>query len=193
MSLAIGDSMLEPLIRPKLWTDERIDLLRKLLADGRSCSQIAEQLDCGLSRNAVIGKIHRLGLSGGNNKRGPTRLYRSGPASYEEKQRREAERLIRKMIAQRDRRQRKQDGSLPPLIIVEPPKPVEFLALTFGEIQRDSCRYPRGEGADMRFCGQPKMQGFSYCPHCYAITHDKPNNTTPRGTNYAVVNLARAA
>ncbi len=44
------------------WTDERVELLRKLWAEGLSASQIAAQLG-GVSRNAVIGKVHRLKLS----------------------------------------------------------------------------------------------------------------------------------
>ncbi|VXC73685.1 GcrA family cell cycle regulator [Sphingomonas sp. AX6] len=43
------------------WTDERIDTLRKMWESGNTASQIAEQLG-GISRNAVIGKAHRLGL-----------------------------------------------------------------------------------------------------------------------------------
>src|SRR5881394_175256 len=45
------------------WTDERVELLKKLWQDGLSASQIAKQLG-GVTRNAVIGKVHRLGLSG---------------------------------------------------------------------------------------------------------------------------------
>lgn len=45
------------------WTDERVELLKKLWAEGLSASQIATQLG-GVSRNAVIGKVHRLKLSG---------------------------------------------------------------------------------------------------------------------------------
>ncbi|UXM94781.1 GcrA cell cycle regulator [Bartonella sp. HY329] len=45
------------------WTDERVELLTKLWAEGLSASQIAAQLG-GVSRNAVIGKVHRLKLSG---------------------------------------------------------------------------------------------------------------------------------
>jgi GcrA cell cycle regulator len=45
------------------WTDERVELLKKLWTDGLSASQIAGELG-GLTRNAVIGKVHRLGLSG---------------------------------------------------------------------------------------------------------------------------------
>src|SRR6202142_2579592 len=45
------------------WTDERVELLKKLGSDGLSASQIAAELG-GITRNAVIGKVHRLGLSG---------------------------------------------------------------------------------------------------------------------------------
>src|SRR5674476_385108 len=48
---------------PMSWTDERVALLTKLWADGLSASQIAAELG-GVTRNAVIGKVHRLGLSG---------------------------------------------------------------------------------------------------------------------------------
>src|SRR5690606_36459892 len=44
------------------WTDERVELLRKMWAEGLSASQIAAQLG-GVSRNAMIGKVHRLKLS----------------------------------------------------------------------------------------------------------------------------------
>lgn len=45
------------------WTDDRVELLKKLWTDGLSASQIAKQLG-GVTRNAVIGKVHRLGLAG---------------------------------------------------------------------------------------------------------------------------------
>ena len=44
------------------WTDERVDLLKKMWGEGQSASQIAKELG-GVTRNAVIGKVHRLGLS----------------------------------------------------------------------------------------------------------------------------------
>jgi GcrA cell cycle regulator len=45
------------------WTEERMELLKKLWSEGFSASQIANELG-GVTRNAVIGKVHRLGLSG---------------------------------------------------------------------------------------------------------------------------------
>ena len=44
------------------WTDERVELLKKMWAEGKSASQIAKELGS-VTRNAVIGKVHRLGLS----------------------------------------------------------------------------------------------------------------------------------
>jgi len=47
---------------PMSWTDERVELLKKMWTEGQSASQIAKELG-GVTRNAVIGKVHRLGLS----------------------------------------------------------------------------------------------------------------------------------
>ena len=49
---------------PLSWTEERVELLRKLWLEGLSASRIAAELAGGVTRNAVIGKVHRLGLSG---------------------------------------------------------------------------------------------------------------------------------
>ena len=47
------------------WSDERVELLKKMWGEGQSASQIAKELG-GVTRNAVIGKVHRLGLSNRN-------------------------------------------------------------------------------------------------------------------------------
>lgn len=60
------------------WTDERVELLRKLWSEGLSASEIAHQLG-GVSRNAVIGKVHRLKLSGrGRSTATPARQKKTG-------------------------------------------------------------------------------------------------------------------
>ena len=53
------------------WTDERVELLKKMWLEGRSASQIAKELGS-VTRNAVIGKVHRLGLSSRNNDSAPS-------------------------------------------------------------------------------------------------------------------------
>jgi len=62
------------------WTDERVESLKKLWAEGLSASQIAAQLG-GVSRNAVIGKVHRLKLSSrGRTNAAPARQKKPTPA-----------------------------------------------------------------------------------------------------------------
>lgn len=46
------------------WSEDRVGALKKLWLEGQSASQIAKQLGGGVTSNAVIGKVHRLGLSG---------------------------------------------------------------------------------------------------------------------------------
>lgn len=57
------------------WTDSRVELLKKLWQDGLSASQISAQLG-GVTRNAVIGKVHRLGLDGRAAPTNPARATR---------------------------------------------------------------------------------------------------------------------
>ncbi|AJE45568.1 GcrA family cell cycle regulator [Celeribacter indicus] len=59
------------------WTDERVELLKKMWGEGQSASQIAKELG-GVTRNAVIGKVHRLGLS---NRAGATGAPAAKPAA----------------------------------------------------------------------------------------------------------------
>lgn len=74
-------------MKPNTWTEERITILKKLWSDGKTASHIAGRLG-GLTRNAVIGKVHRLGLPGRattvryNNVR---RKRRRAPAAVREK------------------------------------------------------------------------------------------------------------
>ncbi len=58
------------------WTDERVELLRKLWLNGLSASRIATELAGGVTRNAVIGKVHRLGMSGRVKSQASTSLNR---------------------------------------------------------------------------------------------------------------------
>ena len=64
------------------WTDERVELLKKMWTEGQSASQIAKELG-GVTRNAVIGKVHRLGLSNRNGS-APEGTAESAPAAAAE-------------------------------------------------------------------------------------------------------------
>jgi GcrA cell cycle regulator len=66
------------------WTDERVEILKTMWGEGKSASQIAKELG-GVTRNAVIGKVHRLGLSNRNGgaspaKAAPKETARAKPA-----------------------------------------------------------------------------------------------------------------
>lgn len=72
-----------------MWTDKNVELLRKLWAEGKSSSQIAKAIGGNMTRNAVIGKVHRLGLravgaSGRSNVPAPEPLRRLTPEDRQE-------------------------------------------------------------------------------------------------------------
>ena len=66
------------------WTDERVELLKKMWGEGQSASQIAKELG-GVTRNAVIGKVHRLGLSNRAGGAAPQPAAAATPAKPEAK------------------------------------------------------------------------------------------------------------
>ena len=130
------------------WTEERVETLAKLWREGKSAAQIAKELG-DVSRNAVIGKVHRMGLSGraaphlsGKNTAPRTRVVRV-PAARKVKPKKPAP--------------------------VEPVKPVVFVPAnpqTIIEISPGECRYPvSGQGADMLFCADKAEDGTSWCKH----------------------------
>ncbi len=130
------------------WTDERVEMLKKLWLDGLSASQIAKQLG-GVTRNAVIGKVHRLGLSG--------RAAPSQPARPVFK----APRPPRPAQAPAPRRvEAPQQVAAPaPVFYVE--EPGSATVLTLGA---HMCKWPIGDPAtdNFTFCGRRSGDG----PYC---------------------------
>jgi GcrA cell cycle regulator len=144
------------------WTDERVNVLKKLWAEGHSASQIAKQLG-GDTRNAVIGKVHRLGLSG--------RATPSRPVKRPPRLARPKPRLM-------------PDGTVTmptPAITtpIEQAKPVERTAMiaplpplrladggaaTILTLRDSMCKWPIGDPADPKFafCGRKSDCG----PYC---------------------------
>jgi len=120
------------------WTDERVELLKKLWLDGLSASQIAKQLG-GVTRNAVIGKVHRLGLSG--------RAAPSQPARPVFK----APRAPRPVSAPAPRRIEAQSTAPVPQPVYYPEEPGSATVLTLGA---HMCKWPIGD---------PATDGFTFC------------------------------
>ncbi len=149
------------------WTDDRITELTRLLALGTSCSQIASEMG-GTTRNAVIGKIHRLGLKS---------LHASGPRP---------KRLTEASAPRIRIRFRK-----PPTVAA--PAPELFVVplapsrdnITITDLEPDECRFSIGGGEGGQpyfFCGHAKREGSSYCGHHACITIDQ-RATDRRGAN----------
>ena len=155
------------------WTDERVELLKKLWADGLSASQIASRMG-GVTRNAVIGKVHRLGLSG---RATPTRAARprprrtrtpSLPSSGATMFRSAGNTALKaEFEAEPDRMP---DPEPAPIREIEIPPGERRTILTLTE---HTCKWPIGDpGAeDFHFCGRKPQTGLPYCPHHARIAY----------------------
>ena len=135
------------------WTDERVEMLKKLWLEGHSASQIAKQLG-GVTRNAVIGKVHRLGLSG--------RATPSQPARPAFKAPRPARPLVSNPpILRRMAEHRPVPAAAPrPAPYVEAPGTATVLTLG-----AHMCKWPIGDPATdaFTFCGRRAGDGAPYC------------------------------
>ena len=144
------------------WTNERTTELKLRWANGETGSEISRAMGP-ISRNAVIGKVHRLGLD--------------GRVAISKKNANNTSNGIRARQAAVRRRQRKTvhyaDGHVfivegePGMIEEDPPS---FIAnpVPFFELRDHHCRWPgAGEMPDLLFCGAPVVNGYSYCAaHC---------------------------
>ena len=151
------------------WTDERVSALKKLWAEGHSASQIAKQLG-GVTRNAVIGKVHRWGLSG--------RAKPSSPARKAAARKTAASSASRASASSKPRPKPSRTPSAPrtPRVIAKvqappPPPPLEAKLQADGSfasiltITDHMCKWPIGDpGADnFRFCGRKTDPEEPYC------------------------------
>ncbi len=136
------------------WTEERVDTLKKLWTEGLSASQIAKKLG-GVTRNAVIGKVHRLGLSG---RATPSRPPRRAVAGNRP---RPAVRPTKAPSAPITRR----TGVAPirpPVAPALQPNGEFASVLTLSD---HICRWPIGDPGDpnFQFCGRKAKAGSPYC------------------------------
>ncbi|BAU93836.1 GcrA cell cycle regulator [Methylorubrum populi] len=149
------------------WTDERVELLRRLWDDGLSASQIALQIG-GVSRNAVIGKVHRLGLAG--------RVKPIGPASAQGRRKDDlaAEVEIASVVVEEPTlpeppaivaHRPAPDFPLPPAPAPEPVALAVSERVTIMDLRDSMCRWPMGDptSPEFRFCGARAITGLPYC------------------------------
>src|SRR5512145_792177 len=106
------------------WTDERVELLKKLWAEGLTASQIAARLG-GVTRNAVVGKVHRLGLSG--RATCPRRIPRPPPGPRPTQERPPA---TGSALAKLQRNASHTDAAAAPELVIPPDERRSILTLT---------------------------------------------------------------
>ena len=166
------------------WTDERVELLKKMWGEGQSASQIAKELG-GVTRNAVIGKVHRLGLS--NRAGSAPAKAEAKPAKAEAKPAAAPKAETAKAPARpaEEAPARPATPARRPVVPAGqplPPQPSaneispEALAsvrevekkarkISLMELTERTCKWPIGDPAtdDFWFCGLPVVPGKPYC------------------------------
>jgi GcrA cell cycle regulator len=142
-----------------MWTDERVELLKKLWTEGLSASQIAAELG-GITRNAVIGKVHRLGLSGRAKSPSST-----SPRPRKPRAQGHMMRLARPSMRGNTALAPMYENDLEP----EPELIDNIIPLgqrcSLLELNDSKCRWPIGDPgtAEFFFCGGAPAEGLPYC------------------------------
>ena len=128
------------------WTDDKIDKLKKLWGQGNTASQISEIIG-GVSRNAVIGKAHRLNLSAKIKTRTATsnKDFDSSMEGKEIKSSKGRKSKFKSLIIEKN---------------FEPENPKQL-----EELDENSCKWPIGhpDEKSFYFCGRNSLKDFSYC------------------------------
>lgn len=162
------------------WTDENVELLKKLWSEGASASQIAERLSGDFSRNAVIGKVHRLGLSG----RAVTvrKQYNRPPRKPRAKKRKATHfNPFRPLSPDDDSLPRDESRYVEQVVV-----PVEE-RVKLADLGDSQCKFPIGDPQDddFHFCNGERLPGLPYCEgHCavaYRAETVKRKNTMSPG------------
>jgi len=128
------------------WTEEKVNKLKELWGKGQTANQIATIIG-GVSRNAVIGKAHRLNLSSKIKARSPNQLNKGFDKNKDSQLKLKGKR-----------------SKFKSLILDKNFEPAKNLNLE--ELTEDTCKYMEGNPneKDASFCGRKNVEKFSYCP-----------------------------
>lgn len=175
------------------WTDERINTLKKMWKEGKSAAEIAKTLGKGVTRNAVIGKAHRMGLSG-----------RPSPIKKPAPPKKDAAPKVAKTAAPKAAPAKKAAAPaasakvVPPSREAEELKKLESAAPKIGggvaliDLTERMCKWPIGDpkDADFSFCGLTIRAGTPYCPEhaamAYQASSRRSGTAIGRGAKVAV-------
>jgi len=167
------------------WTDERVATLTKMWKDGRSAAEIAKELG-GVTRNAVIGKANRLGLSGRTTtstakkkkaepkktgKAATTKQKKAAPKKKQDKKKPKASAAQQKIITEAI----KQAAAEADQVLAEG---IGLLDLT-----EKLCKWPIGDPQenDFHFCGQGSLPNLPYCEEHAALAYQTPRKQGATG------------
>lgn len=163
------------------WTEERVELLKKLWLEGFSASQIAGELGDGVTRNAVIGKVHRLKLSGRAKPASAAPRSRPAPRSNTPRRVSAPSASVRTTLSGVLKERRTVSAPMigaTALKIAEEVVSEAYIApqtselfipvdkrLTLLQLSEHTCKWPIGDPLtpDFYFCGQHTDDGHPYC------------------------------
>jgi len=185
------------------WTDERIALLKKMWKEGKSAAEIAKMLGKGVTRNAVIGKAHRMGLSGRPSPIKKPAAPKKEPAAKKE---RAAPAAPAAPVARG-----KKAAVTPPAANAKASAQLSKEVEELKTIQKDivppgggvalidlterMCKWPIGDprDADFTFCGRGIRVGTPYCPDHAAMAYQTSSRSRGTALNAAARQKAAAA
>ena len=169
------------------WTKERMALLKKMWTQGKSAAEIAKKLGQGMTRNAVIGKAHRMGLSSGRPASAPKVAAPApvkkavAPAPVAKPQAKAAPSMPLKgklpekgktaaPVAPVKKGAEKFEAAPLPAPGKKPLSKKEAGGISLLEVSDRVCRWPVGDPRedDLYFCGRPSRGGMPYC-HDHAV------------------------
>ncbi len=159
------------------WTDERVEILQKLWKDGLSASVIAGRLG-EVTRNAVIGKVHRLGLAGRatTSRVRLSRPVRSRTIAGNARAAHSGAFRGNSQFADKRPRPRNAGPQRPKVPKAMPPlEDAPDIRFGIGDLTPTVCCWPIGDPKrpDFQFCGRDRADRRPYCPHHQALAFSR--------------------
>lgn len=156
------------------WTEERVEMLRDLWSQGLSASQVAAKIG-DISRNAIIGKVHRLGLQGRDKPAAPGATRTNRPDSPRRIKPRVRVVSNQQTFTEPKQRPAKSDYDAKEFEPIEGATPVRYM-----DLRPCHCRWPVGDlDGEMLSCGLQRAPERAYCAEHVAAGTQKAH-TTPK-------------